>query len=173
MKVMRQDPDPAATSELDALAQYLDYQRETVLLKTEGLTKEQLGQRIPSSSLTLAGILYHLALVEESWFEERFSGLESRADWRNVDWAADPDWEFRAALDKEPDWLRRRYRDAINRSRQVLALADSLDDLSLAAKFHGQHYTLRWMLLHMIEETARHAGHADLLREAIDGTVGE
>jgi uncharacterized damage-inducible protein DinB len=170
---MRQDPDPAVTSEQDALAQYLDYQRETVLLKTEGLTKEQLGQRIPTSSLTLAGILYHLALVEESWFEEGFSGLQSREDWRDADWKADPDWEFHAALEKEPDWLRCRYRDAINRSRQVTALADSLDDLSLTGKFHGQPYTLRWMILHVIEETARHAGHADLLREAIDGTVGE
>jgi uncharacterized damage-inducible protein DinB len=170
---MRQDPDPATTSEQDALAQYLDYQRETILLKTQGLTKEQLGQRIPTSSLTLAGILYHLALVEESWFEERFSGLEARDDWRNVDWEADPDWEFRTATEREPDWLRARYRDAINRSRQVVALADSLDDLSLAWKFRGQPYTLRWMILHLIEETARHAGHADLLREAIDGTVGE
>jgi uncharacterized damage-inducible protein DinB len=170
---MRIDPDPAATSEWDSLAQYLDYQRETILLKTDGLTREQLGQRIPTSSLTLAGILYHLALVEETWFEERFSGLEVREDFRDIDWKADPDWEFQTALRKEPDWLRRRYRDAINRSRQVAALADSLDDLSLTGKFQGKPFTLRWMMQHMIEETARHAGHADLLREAIDGTVGE
>jgi Protein of unknown function (DUF664) len=83
---MRQYPDRTTTSERDVLGQVLDFQRETILLKTEGLTKEQLGQRIPTSGLTLAGILYHLALVEE---------------------------------------------------------------------------------------TARHAGHADLLREAIDGAVGE
>ncbi len=63
---MRQDPDPTA-GERDALAQYLDYQRATILLKAEGLTKDQLARQIPTSDLTLAGILYHLALVEESW----------------------------------------------------------------------------------------------------------
>jgi hypothetical protein len=169
---MRQDPDPA-TNERDSIAQYLDYQRETILLKTEGLTRQQLGQRISTSSLTLAGILYHLALVEESWFEAGFRGLEIREDFRDIDWKADPDYEFRVALEMEPDWLRRRYRDACDRSRRIAAAADSLDDVSLAGKFQGKPYTLRWMMLHMIEETARHAGHADLLREAIDGSTGE
>jgi uncharacterized damage-inducible protein DinB len=169
---MRQDPDPA-TSERESIAQYLDYQRETILLKTEGLTKEQLGHKIPSSGLTLAGLLYHLALVEESWFEEGFSGLEMREDFRHVDWQADPDYEFRIALEKEPEWLRRRYQEACDRSRRVAADADSLDAVSVSGTFQGKPYTLRWMMLHLIEETARHAGHADLLREAIDESVGE
>jgi uncharacterized damage-inducible protein DinB len=170
---MRQDPDPATTSERDSLGQYLDFQRETILLKTEGLTKEQLGQRIPTSDLTLAGILYHLALVEESWFEKRFAGLEEREDWRGIDWEADPEYEFRTALEKEPDWLRGRYRDACDRARQTVTGADSLDQVSAVPMRNGQRFTLRWVMLHLIEETARHAGHADLLREAIDGTVGE
>lgn len=170
---MRQIPDPAATSERDSLGQYLDYQRETILLKTEGLTKQQLAARIPTSDLTLAGILYHLALVEESWFEKGFLGLPEREEWQGVDWKADPDYDFRTALEKEPDWLRRRYRDACDRARQVVAGADSLDAVSAAGRMNGTPYTLRWLMLHLIEETARHAGHADLLREAIDGTVGE
>ncbi|HEY6494549.1 MAG TPA: DinB family protein [Trebonia sp.] len=170
---MRQDPDPTSTSERDSLGQYLDYQRETILLKTEGLTGEQLGRRIPTSGLTLAGMLYHLALVEESWFEVDFLGQEDREDWRGVDWKADPDYEFRTALDKEPDWLRRRYSDACDRSRRVTAAAASLDDTSVSTRIGGKPFTLRWVLLHLIEETARHAGHADLIREAIDGTVGE
>jgi uncharacterized damage-inducible protein DinB len=170
---VRQDPDPVTTSERESMAQYLDYQRETILLKTAGLTKEQLGQRIPSSGLTLAGILYHLALVEESWFEEGFRGLETREDFRDVDWKADPDYEFRTALEKEPDWLLRRYRDACDRSRRIAADAGGMDDVSVSGTFQGKPYTLRWMMMHMIEETARHAGHADLLREAVDGTVGE
>ncbi len=170
---MRQDPDPTTTSERDSLGQYLDYQRETILLKTEGLTKEQLAQQIPTSSLTLAGILYHLALNEESWFEEHFLGREPREEWQGIDWDADPDYEFRTALEKEPDWLRRRYRDACNRARQVVSAADSLDQLSAAVRDGGKGFTLRWVMLHLIEETARHAGHADLLREAIDGAVGE
>jgi uncharacterized damage-inducible protein DinB len=170
---MRQDPDQRTRSERDALGQYLDYQRETILLKTDGLTREQLGQRIPTSDLTLAGILYHLALNEEDWLEVRFLGLPEREDWQGIDWKADPDYEFRTALTKEPDWLRRRYRDACNRARQAVASADRLDQFSVDTRTDGKPFTLRWVLLHLIEETARHAGQADLLREAIDGTVGE
>ena len=170
---MRQDPDPTSASELDSLGQYLDYQRETILLKTEGLTKAQLGQKIPSSDLTLAGILYHLALNEQGWFEVQFLGREDREDFAGIDWEADPNYEFRTALEKEPDWLRRRYRKACDRARQVTAAADSLDDVSVSTRIGGKPFTLRWVMLHMIEETARHAGHADLLREAIDGVVGE
>ena len=170
---MRQDPDPTTASERDSLGQYLDYQRETILLKTEGLTKAQLAQRIPASGLTLAGLLYHLALNEEGWFEVDFLGRQHREDFAGVDWAADPDYEFRTALEKEPDWLRRRYRDACDRARQVTAAAGSLDDVSVSVRVGGKPFTLRWMMLHLIEETARHAGHADLLREAIDGVTGE
>ena len=170
---MRQDPDATTTSERESLGQYLDYQRETILLKTDGLTKEQLGQRIPTSDLTLAGILYHLALNEEGWFEVDFLGHEYREDFHGIDWDADPNYEFRTALEKEPDWLRRRYRDACNRARQVTAAADSLDEVSVSTRVGGKPFTLRWVMLHLIEETARHAGHADLLREAIDGAVGE
>jgi uncharacterized damage-inducible protein DinB len=170
---VRQDPDATTTSERDSLGQYLDYQRETILLKTEGLTKEQLAQKIPTSDLTLAGILYHLALVEEAWFEVDFLGHACREDWEGIDWEADPNYEFRTALEKEPDWLRRRYRDACNRARQVAAAAGSLDDVSVSTRVGGKPFTLRWVMLHLIEETARHAGHADLLREAVDGVVGE
>ncbi|MGH3290379.1 MAG: DUF664 domain-containing protein, partial [Trebonia sp.] len=119
------------------------------------------------------GILYHLALVEESWLEEEFLDHQPREDFAGIDWKADPDYEFRTALEKEPDWLRRRYRDACNRARQVAAGASSLDEVSVRTLSNGTPFTLRWVLLHLIEETARHAGHADLLREAIDGTVGE
>jgi uncharacterized damage-inducible protein DinB len=170
---MRQDPDQQTTSERDALGQYLDYQRETILLKTDGLTREQLGQKIPTSDLTLAGILYHLALNEEAWFEVDFLGRAEREEWQGIDWEADPDYEFRTALTKEPEWLRRRYRDACDHAREAAGSADSLDQLSVSTRIEGKPFTLRWALLHLIEETARHAGQADLLREAIDGTAGE
>jgi uncharacterized damage-inducible protein DinB len=169
---MRKDPDTRA-SERDALAQYLDYQRETILLKAEGLNADQLARRIPTSALTLAGILYHLALNEESWMEVRFLGLPEREDFAGVDWDADPDWEFRTATTMNPDELRDRYRAACDRSRQAAAQADSLDQMSAFKGDDDWRFSLRWVLLHLIEETARHAGHADLLREAIDGTVGE
>ena len=169
---MRKDPDPSA-AERDALGQFLDYQRETILLKTEGLTQDQLAQRIPTSALTLAGILYHLALNEESWLEERFLGLPEREDWADADWDDDPDWEFHTAIAMDPEELRQRYRDACERSRRAAAQAKSLDQLSADKDTNDWQFTQRWVLLHMIEETARHAGHADLIREAIDGAVGE
>ena len=169
---MRTDPNPNA-SELSLLVEYLIYQQETVLSKTEGLSRAQLVSKHPPSELTLAGMLYHLALVEENWMEVRFAGLADREPWASVDWDADPNWEFRTAETMEPEELRARYRAACERSRQVVTAAGSADQLSAKALHDGRHFSLRWVLLHLIEETARHAGHADLLREAIDGSVGE
>jgi uncharacterized damage-inducible protein DinB len=169
---VRTDPDRRG-SELSLLVQYLDYQRETVLSKTDGLTQQQLAQKHLPSELTLAGLLYHLSLVEEDWMEVRFSGLPDREPWATVDWDADPNWEFRTATRLEPEQLRDRYREACERSRQVVSAAAGPDQLSAKALSDGHHFSLRWVLLHLIEETSRHAGHADLLREAIDGTVGE
>ena len=169
---MRTDP-PETGPELDQLTSYLDLQRETMLWKTEGLTREQLAQPHPPSTLTLGGLLNHLALVEDSWFRVRFAGLPDDELWAGVDWDADPDFEFRTAAELEPEELRRRYEQACARSREVVAAATSLDQLSVEPRRNGAHFDLRWVLLHLIEETARHAGHADLLREAIDGATGE
>ena len=169
---MRIDPEPEGT-ELTLLVQYLDFQRETVLAKTEGLTPGQMVQRNPPSALTLAGLLYHLALVEESWLEVRFGGLPEREPWGGVDWEADPDWEFRTAEGVDPEQLRERYREAWARSRNVVSASSGPDQLSVQTLRDGRRFSLRWVLLHLIEETARHAGHADTLREAIDGTTGE
>ncbi len=105
--------------------------------------------------------------------EVRFSGLPEREPWASVDWDADPNWEFRTATDFGPEQLHSRYREACRRSRHIVAQAEGLDQLSIKALRDGRHFSLRWVLLHIIEETARHAGHADFLREAIDGTVGE
>ena len=168
---MRTEPTSAGP-ELELLGQYLDVQRETVLRKAEGLDAGQLAQPLPPSSLTLGGLLNHLALVEDWWFRVRFLDLPHVEPWGDVDWDADPDWEFRTAAELSPDELRGRYRDACEKSREVVAAAEGPDQLS-ATERDGVRFDLRWALLHMIEETARHAGHADLLREAIDGTVGE
>jgi uncharacterized damage-inducible protein DinB len=169
---MRTDP-PSSGAELVQLTAFLDFLRETMLLKCEGLSGEQLAQPLAPSSLTLGGLLNHLALVEDWWFRVRFAGLEHVEPWGTVDWDADPDWEFRTAADLSPDQLRERYLETVARSREVVAGADSLDKLSVRAGRDGQRWDLRWVLIHLIEETARHAGHADLLREAIDGRVGE
>lgn len=166
------DPDPQG-DEHALLTQYLDTQRGIVVRKAAGLTREQLGRRHPPSTLTLAGLLLHLALVEESWLEVRFLGLPQREPWSGVDWDADRDWEFRTAVAWDPDELRRRYCLACDRSRAVTAEVRDLDRLSARPPRTGAKVSLRWVLLHLIEETARHAGHADLLREAVDGSVGE
>lgn len=169
---MRVDPDLGASG-LGLVGQYLDFQRATVLGKAEGLTSSQLAQQHPPSGLTLAGLLYHLALVEEDWMEVRFAGLPEREPWATVDWDADPDWEFRTAADLDADELRSRYRAACDRSRAVAQAASGGEQLSVVPLRDGRRFSLEWVLLHLIEETARHAGHADLLREAIDGVTGE
>jgi uncharacterized damage-inducible protein DinB len=169
---MRTDP-PDSGPELVQLTAFLDYQRETMLLKTDGLTGDQLAQSLSPSSLTLAGLLNHLSKVEDVWFRVRFAGLPE-AGWRaDAQGPAEPDWDFDSATSVAPEELRERYRTACAASRTVVAEAPDLDRLSARPRRDGPHVDLRWILLHMIEETARHAGHADLLREAIDGTVGE
>jgi uncharacterized damage-inducible protein DinB len=168
--------DPAFDlDERAMLHAYLDYHRATLVGKVQGLTQAQMtAQVIPSSSLTLAGLIKHLALVEDSWFTDRFAGLGEPEPWSEVDWDADPDWEFHTAVDDSPEELLALYDAACARSRAVFDAAPSLDDRSAAtSRDSGDHFSLRWILCHMIEETARHNGHADLLREAIDGHTGE
>ena len=168
----REEPGPQG-GELELLEQYLDLQRQTILAKIEGLDRDGMAMRLPTSSLCLGGILYHLALVEESWMLSRFSGRELGEPWAGVDFEADPEWEFRTGGELEPEAVRQRYGEACERSRRVVAQATGPDQLSALPRWDGRHFSLRWVLLHLIEETARHIGHADLLREAIDGSVGE
>lgn len=169
---VRTEPDPDGPEAM-LVGQYLDYQRETVLAKTEGLDREQMARSHPPSTLTLGGLLYHLALVEEDWMEVRFLGRSEREPWAGVDWEADPNWEFRTSAEMDPEHLRQRYREACERSRQAVSGASGLDQLSVQPLSSGRRFSLRWVLLHLLEETARHAGHADFLRESIDGSVGE
>jgi hypothetical protein len=171
----RRDPENAA-DELTMLTQYLDYHRATFVQKASGLTREQMGRRVGASSLTLAGLTKHLALNEDSWFQSVLLGRELRSTWRAVDFDADPDWEFRTALDEEPADLLALYADCCAASRDAVAEAagaGGLDALSHEHSRRGEAFSLRWVILHMIEETARHNGHADLLRESIDGLTGE
>lgn len=151
---------------------FLDYQRATLLMKADGLDRQQLNQRLPTSELTLAGLLKHLALVEDDWIQVRFLGLPELEPWASAPWEQDRDWDFHTAADDDPDELRDLYRGACARSRSAIAGTD-LSELSIGRDRDGQQWSLRWVLAHLIEETARHNGHADLLREAIDGTTGQ
>jgi uncharacterized damage-inducible protein DinB len=157
------------------LAAYLEYHRGTLVWKASGLTQAQLAQQpLPSSSLSIGGLVKHMALVEDSWFTDDFAGLGEPEPWASVDWEADRDWEFHTAADDTPEQLFAQYAESCARSRAVYAAAESLDQRSVAtSRDSDDHFTLRWIVLHMIEETARHNGHVDLLREAIDGLTGE
>jgi uncharacterized damage-inducible protein DinB len=163
---------PKASSEKEMLDAFLDYYRALMLDKAGGLTQEQLATRVAPSTMTLAGMIHHLAAVEDGWFHEVFLGGERFEPWASVDWAADPDWDWRVAAELDPAVIFDRYREAIARSQRTTDEAESLDQLSVQHR-DGEHWSLRWILVHMIEETARHAGHADLIRESIDGATGD
>ena len=163
---------PTAASEIVTLSAFLEYNRAVMLDKAGGLTQAQLGLRLEPSTMTLAGMIYHLTVVEASWFYDIFAGEGLGEPWESVDWDADRDWEWHVAPSMEPQVVLDAYREACERSREVVAAAESLDQLS-AKDNNGEKWSLRWILAHMIEETARHAGHADLIRESIDGEVGD
>jgi uncharacterized damage-inducible protein DinB len=168
----RTDPDTTG-DELTLLSQFLDYHRATLVQKVSGLDRHQLANRLGPSALTLAGLVKHMALVEDSWFGKVLLGREEGEPWASVDWDADPDWEFHTAVDDEPDELLALYADACERSRAAIAEVGDLDRVAAKPSRRGEPFNLRWIMLHMIEETARHNGHADLLRENLDGATGE
>ncbi|WP_273651356.1 DinB family protein [Cellulomonas fimi] len=170
----RLDP-PLSADELTTLRAFLDFHRQTLLLKTEGLDAAQLARTLAPSAMTLGGLLKHLALVEDSWFGEVLAGRTASEPWASVDWDADRDWEWSSAAADTPGELRTLLQEAIARSD---AIVDELgpDPDRHAVRAHrrtGEPISLRWILVHMIEEYARHNGHADLLRESIDGVTGE
>jgi uncharacterized damage-inducible protein DinB len=172
----RTDPELVA-DELTQISQFLDYHRATLVQKASGLTREQLATTVGTSDLTLAGLLNHAALNEDHWFGVVLLGQPPSEPWASAPWDDDPDWEFRTALDLEPAELLARYEETCERSRANVARAVAEGGLDVLSAPHprrpDERFNLRWILLHMIEESARHNGHADLLREAADGETGE
>jgi len=167
---------PENAGELATLLGFLDFQRATLTWKTDGLDADGFAVPIGASSMTLGGILTHLAWVEDSWFTWRLFGRDPGAPWNAVDWGAEPDWDWERAVGLSPDEAREVWRASVERSRERVseALSDGGLDRPLAVPFEdGSAPGLRWLLVHMIEEYARHNGHADLLRESVDGQTGE
>ncbi|HUC06216.1 MAG TPA: DinB family protein [Acidimicrobiales bacterium] len=167
---------PAAGNEVETLVGFLDYQRATLGWKCRGLDSAGLAATVGASSMSLGGILKHMTLVEEGWFSRSLFGHEYRAPWASVDWDADPDWEWHSASEDSPESLLSAWQDSVGRSRALIedALADGGLDRAAARRWDdGRAPSLRWILCHMIEEYARHNGHADLLRESVDGETGE
>lgn len=160
-------PEPGfdPVDERTALNQWLDYHRGVLVWKLDGLSEDEAKRPMVPSGTSLAGLVKHLADVESWWFSEVFRGDVVEPD-PTVDRAS----YFRAEADETVDGLVAGYRAACARSREIVEQASSLDDL---AKHPKHRPTLRWIMLHMIEETARHNGHADIVRELIDGSVGD
>lgn len=167
---------PVSAGEIDTLLGFLDYQRSTLEWKTRGLDRAQLGVTIAQSTMTLGGLLKHMAFVERYWFAKRLLGQPMGDPWTGVDWKAEPDREWTSSLADEPDALRELWQCSCSDSREIVAkalVAGSLDTLCVTPWPNGESPSLRWVLVHMIEEYARHNGHADLLRESVDGETGE
>ncbi|MGP4111382.1 DinB family protein [Streptomyces sp. 4N509B] len=170
-------PEPPVTGdEAATLLGFLDFLRATLAWKCSGLDAAGLRATVGPSTMTLGGMLKHLAFVEDHWCSHALHGRERAAPWRTVDWGADRDWDWHSADEDTPEELRGLWRDTVARSRAQVAeaLADGgLDRPAARAWRDGRSPTLRWILVHLIEEYARHCGHADLLRESVDGLTGE
>jgi len=170
-------PEPEShADEPTTLVGFLDYQRATFEWKCSGLDGAALRVTIAASSMTLGGMIKHLALVEEWWFNEGLLGHGPVAPWDGVDWEADPDGDWNSAAKDSPETLWDLWHENVERSRAQVNQALTYGDLSQLAERtgpDGRSPSLRWILCHMIEEYARHNGHADLLRESIDGQTGE
>ncbi|OIJ27943.1 DinB family protein [Nocardioides luteus] len=160
---------PYVADESTTLRTFLDFHRATLLRQAAGLDHEQLNRPFPPTTMTLAGLLKHMAFVEDIWFGVRLAGNVPSAPFDTAPWDDDQDWDFTSASEDDPEALRSLLRDAIARSNQLIDAAGSLDRIAVGRTRDGQEISLRWILVHMIEEYARHCGHADLMREAIDG----
>ncbi|MFJ7243774.1 DinB family protein [Kitasatospora sp. NPDC098652] len=162
-------PVPSLTGgEREMLRDFLDFHRATLAMKCEGLTDEQLRQRSsPPSALSLLGLVRHMAEVERTWFRRVIDGEDVPLVWS-------PDGDYQVAYD--PTGATRAeafaaWQAEVEHSRRIELAAPSLDVTGYQARW-GAEVSLRLVMLHLIHEYARHNGHADFLREAIDGTVG-
>lgn len=161
---------PVSGSERDLLNGFLDYHRATILKKIKGASEEDLKRPTnPPSTLNLLGLVKHLALNEAWWFGSQFAGQS--IDIPGVD-ENDPESDFVVNPDETLEGIVQLYLTECEKARRIVAAAE-LDDLAVATNRAGEHFNLRWIILHMIEETARHNGHADFLRESLDGVTGE
>ncbi|MFJ9692327.1 DinB family protein [Kitasatospora sp. NPDC101183] len=165
----RVDP-PMAADETPTLNAWLDYHRNTLALKCQGLTDDQLRLRsVPPSTLSLLGLVRHMAEVERYWFQSILLGEEIGTGHFCGPDNPDGDFDDVDTADVAADLAL--WRAEVEASR-VAAAGLSLDTFGMKPR-RGEEVTLRWILVHMVEEYARHNGHADLLRELVDGSTGE
>ncbi|MFF4241338.1 DinB family protein [Actinomadura geliboluensis] len=166
----RIDDTPSAWDERTQLTMFLDYARDTARAKCEGVSAENARKSLlPGSPLmTMSGVINHLRWVEYYWFQVVFLGEEDQGPWTDED----PDREMRIAVDFPLTQLLDEYARQSARHRELVA-GTSLDERARRAVRNGLYVDLRWILLHLTEETARHNGHLDIMREMLDGTTGD
>jgi uncharacterized damage-inducible protein DinB len=166
--IERVHPPRTPDDERNSLESWLEFHRATLLMKCAGLEPEQLTIRsCPPSTLSLLGLVRHMTEVEP-WFHD-FDG-EPAGEWYSTD--DDPDGAFDSVDPSRAEEDLAAYHASVDRARRAVA-GRSLDDISPEPDHHGVEVSLRWIYQHMIEEYARHNGHADLLRERIDGATGD
>ena len=162
---------PAAGSELETLLGFLEHHRDTLAWKCSGLDDDQLRQRLEPTTMTLAGLLARMGTVEDFWFSQVIAERPFPLEHWPKEVENDPEWEWVSGMTLPGDELRMRWQAACQRSRDVIRHRPELD--AVHAAWGGKaHLSTRWILTHMVEEYARHNGHADLLRESIDGATG-
>jgi hypothetical protein len=167
---------PVAGDETATLLGSLERQRSILAWKCGGLDAAGLMATLAPSSITLGGLLKHLALGEDDMLSQKLLGREPAPPWGTVDWDADPDWAWHSAAEDTPGQLMTLWQEAGARSRANVrqALAEGgMGHLAAVTFSPGESPSLRRLLIDLIEEYARHVGHADLIRESIDGLVGE
>jgi hypothetical protein len=175
MDILREPP--VAGNEVDTLLGGLERQRLIFAWKCGNLAADGLRAKLGPSAVTLGGLLKHMALVEDNVFSLKLHGATRyQPPFDTVDWKSDPDWEWHSAADDTPEELMALWQGAVDRSRALVAKA--LDDggLDRLADFtwpDGRTPSLRRLIIDMVEEYGRHVGHADLIRESVDGLVGE
>jgi uncharacterized damage-inducible protein DinB len=158
-------PPRESTDERTMLVAFLDYLRDRMIAKLDGLDDEQVRRPMVPSGTSLLGLVKHLAVVELGWFVWSFQGEDFDVGPRGDDLAPAPEDTIEEVV--------KMYRSAIERAQAITSSAPDLDRKAVRSRRSGHDtQSLRWILVHMIEETARHAGHADILREQIDGTIG-
>jgi len=167
---------PIAGDETATLLGSLERQRATFAWKTGALDAAGLNATVGASSMTLGGLVKHLSSVEEYKFSKMLLGKDMGPPWDSADWDADEDWDWNSAAEDSPERLYALWHDAVARSRSIIAaaLADGgLDTVAAYRTSSGESPSLRRLLIDLIEEYARHVGHADVIRESVDGLVGE
>jgi len=150
------------------LSQFLDQYRRHALARIGRLTERQAHAKpLPATSLTPAGIVKHLAHMEDHWFVARVGGGELPEPWASAPFNDQPDWDFESAANDTTQEIIRLYRDACSRSREITSQLPGLDTTAPRPSFDKGPVTLRWVMVHMLEETACHVGHLDLLTDAL------